>query len=150
MKGVSEKMDKTCKGIGPTKLKVVFKPFRTMRQMLMKVKNPVQAEKKKGVVYEVPCQDCSKLYVGKTGRTLRKRISEHKQAVKRFDDKNGIAAPVFKHNHRIAWDEASVSTSYWRRRVQEAINIRTKKEMMNLDCGLTLSNTWLEPCRTSS
>ena len=46
VKGVSEKIEKTCKGIGPTKLKVVFKPFRTMRQMLMKVKNPVPAEKK--------------------------------------------------------------------------------------------------------
>ena len=46
VKGVSEKIEKACKGIGPTKLKVVFKPFRTMRQMLMKVKNPVPAEKK--------------------------------------------------------------------------------------------------------
>ena len=36
--GVSEKIEKTCKDIGSTKLKVVFKPFRTMRQMLMKVK----------------------------------------------------------------------------------------------------------------
>ena len=109
-----------------------------MKQMLMKVKNPVPAEKKKGVVYEIPCQDCAQVYVGETGRTLKKRISEHKQAVKRFDDKNGIAVHHFKHNHRIAWDEATVSpleTSYWRRRVQEAINIRTKKETMNLDCG---------------
>ena len=107
-------------------------------------------------MYEIPCEDCAQVYVGETGRTLKKRISEHKQAVKRFDDKNGIAVHHFKHNHRIAWDEATVSpleTSYWRRRVQEAINIRTKKETMNLDCGLTLSNTWLpslELCRTSS
>ena len=55
VKGVSEK---NCKDIGPTKLKVVFKPFRTMRQM--KVKNSVPTEKNKEVVYEVPCQDCAK------------------------------------------------------------------------------------------
>ena len=146
VKGVSEKIEKTYKGISVTKLKVVFKPFRTMRQTLMKVKNPVPAEKKKGVVYEIPCWDCDKVYIGETGRTLKKRVSEHKQAVKRFDDKNEIAVHVFKHDHHIAWDEATVSTSetsYWRQSVQEAINIRTKKETMNLDCVLTLSNTWL-------
>ena len=106
------------------------------------------------VVYEIPCQECTQIYVyvGETSRTLKKRMSEHKQAMKRFDEKNGIAVHVFKHDHRIAWDEATVATSetsYWRRRVKEAINIRNEKETMSLDCRLTLSNTWrplLELC----
>ena len=63
MKGISEKIEKTCKAMNATtNVKVVFKPHRTMRQMLMKVKNPVPAEKK-GVVYEIPCQDCTQVYV---------------------------------------------------------------------------------------
>ena len=41
-----------------------------------------------------PCQDCAQVYVGKT---LKKCISEQKQAVKRFDEKNGITVHVFKH-----------------------------------------------------
>ena len=45
-----------------------------MRQMLMKVKNPVSAEKKKGVVYEISCQDCAQVNIGETGRTLKKCI----------------------------------------------------------------------------
>ena len=130
MKGVPEKIEKTCKCIGPTKLKAVFKPFRTMRQMLMKVKKPVPAEKKKGVVYEIPCQDCAQSLRRRDRSDTEEAYSEHKQAVMRFDDENGIGVHVFKHNHRNAWDEATVSTletSYWKRRVQEAINIRTKK-----------------------
>ena len=75
VKGVSEKIEKTCKDIGPTKLKIVF---RTMIQTLTKMKTPVPAEQKKGVVYEILCQDCAQVYVGKTGRTLKKSISEHK------------------------------------------------------------------------
>ena len=62
------------------------------------------------------------------------------------DKKNGIAVHVGKHNHQINWDHASVETaetSYWKRRVQEAICIRTNEPTMNLDCGLALSNTWL-------
>ena len=66
--GGSQKIEKTCKGIGPTKLKVAFKPFRTMRQIVMKVKNPVPAERRKEFVYEVPCQDCAKfMYARQVG-----------------------------------------------------------------------------------
>ena len=47
VKGVSEKIEKTCKAINATtKVKAVFKPYRMMRQILMRVKNPVPAEKK--------------------------------------------------------------------------------------------------------
>lgn len=35
-------------------------------------------------------------YVGETGRTLQKRIEEHKSAVRRGDEKNGIAVNVKK------------------------------------------------------
>jgi hypothetical protein len=61
---------------------------------LVQVKNKIPPEKKKGVVYEVQCHDCDDVYVGETGRTLKKRISEHKQAMKRGDQKNGIAVHV--------------------------------------------------------
>ena len=52
-------------------------------------------EKKKGVVYEVECNECEGVYVGETGKTLKKRISEHKQAVKWVTTSlNGIAVHV--------------------------------------------------------
>ena len=63
----------------------------TLRSSLVKVKQPRPDRKKKGVVYEVPCKDCPRVYIGETGRTLKKRISEHKTAVKNNDPKNGIA-----------------------------------------------------------
>ena len=107
-------------------------------------------EKKKGVVYEVPCQDCGEVYVGETGRTLKKRISEHKQAVKKGDRKNGIAVHVMDKSHTINWEEANVRTSetgYWRRRVQEAIRIQRQPNTMNLDCGMILGNVWTPALR---
>ena len=50
-------------------------------------------EKKKEVAYQVPCKDCPKIYIGETKRTWKIRISEHKQAVKKGDENNGIAVP---------------------------------------------------------
>jgi len=85
------------------------------------VKNRVPEEKKAGVVYEVSCHDCDHVYVGETGRTLKKRLAEHKQAVRRFDENKPF---------------------YWRRRILEAIRINSHSSTMNLDCGLHLSNLW--------
>lgn len=51
-------------------------------------------KREKRVVYEVPCWDCAQVYIGETSQTLKKRISEHKQVVKWFDDKNGIAVHI--------------------------------------------------------
>ena len=77
-------------------MKPVFKPQSTLKQQLMRVKQKMPEEKKKEVVYQVPCKDCPKVYIGETKRTLKIRISEHKQAVKKGDEKNGIA--VHAHN----------------------------------------------------
>ena len=46
---------------------------------------------KKGMIYELPCTDCTKVYIRETRRNLRTRLKEHKYAVKRNDDRNGIA-----------------------------------------------------------
>ena len=76
---------------------------------LVKVKQKMPEEKKKEVVYQVPCKDCCKVYIGETKRTLKTRISEHKQAVKKGNEKNGIAVHAHTTNHNIggsmgSWD----------------------------------------------
>ena len=81
-------------------------PFIYSREFLEK--NSRELLEKKDVVFEVPCMDSDKSYIGKTGRNLKKRIVEHKYAVKRKDDKNGIAVYVNDHNHRVDWEGTKV------------------------------------------
>ena len=57
----------------------------------MKVKQLTPALDKKGVVYKVPCGECNHVYIGEMGRTLRKRLTKHKVAVRKCDNKDGIA-----------------------------------------------------------
>ena len=145
VRGVTEKIDRVCRSIKTVNLKLVTKPHRTIRQTLVNVKNRVPEEKRTGVVYEVPCRDCDHVYIGETGRTLKKRLAEHKLTVRRFDEKNGIAVHVHQHDHHIDWESARVvgnETFYWRRRVLEAIKINSHPSTINLDCGLNLSNLW--------
>ena len=140
---LSEKLERVCAPLG---VKTVFKPARTLKQTLMRVKTNIPEEKKTGVIYEVPCEECPQTYIGETKRTLKVRLSEHKQAVKHGDPKNGIAVHAHESNHRIDWDGARVRrsgmTSYWRRRTTEAILIQQREETMNLDGGLQLPTLW--------
>ena len=89
--------------------------------------------------------DCSSSYIGETGRSLKKRLVEHKAAVRRGDMNNGIAVYAWEHQHRVDWENASVlkqEPGYWKRRVLEAIEIQRHAESANLDCGLTLNPIW--------
>ena len=75
-----------------------------MREALVKVKQLTPELDKKGVVYEVPCGECNHVYIGETGRTLRKRLTEHRVAVKKCDQKNGIAVHAWKSGHQVKWE----------------------------------------------
>ena len=52
------------------------------------------------MVYRIPCQDCETSYIGETGRSLKKRIAEHKCAVKDVH--------AWDNQHRPDWDAAEI------------------------------------------
>ena len=55
----------------------------------MQVKHKTPMEKKRNVVYEVPCRECQLTYIGETRRTMKKRMTEHKDAVKTRHQEEG-------------------------------------------------------------
>ena len=140
---LSERIEKMCRPLG---VKTVCRSRYTLRSSLVHVKHPREDKKKKGVIYEVPCKDCECVYIGETGRTLEKRLSEHKNAVKKQDTKNGIAVHSWTNQHQVDWEAAKtieVEGNYWRRRVLEALHIHQQQHTSNLDCGLAINPSWL-------
>ena len=106
---------------------------------------PAGVEEERSCVYQVPCAECKSVYIGETGRTLEKRISEHKGAVKRHDVKNGIAVHARTKQHKVDWQAATVKhveTNHSKRRTIEALHIHLQRETSNLDYGRTLSRVW--------
>ena len=101
----------------------------------MQVKTRIPEEKKRGVVYEVPCKRMpSNLHRG-----------DQEDVVKHGDPKNGIAVHAHESNHTIDWEGARVKrsgmTGYWQRTI-EAIHIKLNEKTMNLDGGLHLPTVW--------
>ncbi len=79
VRGVSKKLEIVCIPLG---VKTIFRPQQTLRSKLMQVKQRTPMEKKRNVVYAVPCRDCQLTYIGETRRTMMKRMTEHKYVVK--------------------------------------------------------------------
>jgi len=76
---------------------------------------------------------------------LETKLSEHRYAVSRGDDKNGISVHANTLDHNIDMEGASVEkvvNVYWKRRTLETILIGKAEQTMNLYCGLHLSQIW--------
>ena len=54
IRGLSERIERICTPLGA---KAAFKPAKTLRQTLMNIKNCISEEKKRELVYEVPCKE---------------------------------------------------------------------------------------------
>ena len=56
-----------------------FKPTNTLRQLLVKLKDPVSKENMVGPVYKTKCEELDAVYVCETERSLKARFNKHRQ-----------------------------------------------------------------------
>nr|XP_054761189.1 uncharacterized protein LOC129267564 [Lytechinus pictus] len=106
-------------------IRTVFKSDTTLRNQLVRAKDPVPTNRKDGVVYQIPCKDCNFSYIGETGRPVKERLTEHQRDVRQ---RNTILSAVAEHawdqQHQPDWSGVRCidSAQHWHtRRVKEAI-----------------------------
>ena len=75
--GVSEQVRRA---FNTTGVATTLKPYRTLRQTLVSLKDKTEIEDQSGVVYQLSCKDCNASYIGESGTKLGKRLSEHKSS----------------------------------------------------------------------
>ena len=54
------------------------RPHQTLRKLLAYPKYKIDPKYKSEVVYEIPCKNCNKLYIGETSRKCECRLKEDK------------------------------------------------------------------------
>ena len=108
VKGLSEDIGRACRFLNIT---TAFSSKYTLRRSLSWVKIPTPQEEKIGVIYRIPCE-CGTIYIGKTGRTLKTRIAEHKRAVMNRDTNNALACHYIDTGHRILWLESHLHQNH--------------------------------------
>ena len=76
---INNKADKMKRIFKKHKINVCFRPYRALRQMLVRPKDKSEIC---GPIYKISCeghekQQCGKIYIGETERTLKARFSEN-------------------------------------------------------------------------
>ena len=145
-------------------INTVMKPTNTLRQALVKPKDKRPLEDSIGVVYNIPCHQCPKAYIGETGRKLGVRINEHKDNAdkasaqahytrsqkkmsKEVTHKSALADHCKQDNHVIDWDNTTVMAREQERLprwIRESVHIRRQgRHALNRDEGqYPLPHTW--------
>ncbi|KAL7668115.1 hypothetical protein ACOME3_008830 [Neoechinorhynchus agilis] len=71
---------------------------------ILKRKN--KQETKSGI-YNIPCAECSSVYIGQTMQGIKKRISQDKQACKTFDKSSAISNHQQTIQHNVEFGKAA-------------------------------------------
>jgi Reverse transcriptase (RNA-dependent DNA polymerase) len=86
---LTEQIRRICKKY---KVRCIAKSQDTIRNRLSKVAPKRPKELQQGIVYKIPLHPCSKAYIGETGRTMKIRLAEHKNALKNSSaERSGVA-----------------------------------------------------------
>lgn len=90
IQGISEKIARSL-NVKKENIKVAYKPIKSIGSMFKKPKDKVVKNHSIGVIYEIACKQCDKVYIGQRSRALKTQTKEHKQTLI-TDDKNSLIA----------------------------------------------------------
>lgn len=89
-------------------IQVVHKSDNTLRDLLCNLKDKVPPDDQSGI-YQIPCQDCSAVYIGQTRRKIKIRLREHRNAVvSNRTNESSVAVHASNCNHSINWQGAKL------------------------------------------
>ena len=119
---------------------------KRLRNRLVHVKDPIEAERRKGAVYQIKCP-CGSSYVGESGRPKNVRLKEHKADIKFARTDKSATARHFEtcgeDMDPLAAKTLALEGHWKRRKIREAIEIRQLRPSINQDVGtVTLSPIW--------
>ena len=87
-------------------IRTILKSYITLRSHLVRPKYALEPTKQNGVVYKIPCE-CSKVYMGETGRSMRKRIKEHDRNIRFVCTQTCVASEhAYETGHIPIWSDA--------------------------------------------
>ena len=144
VRGCSERIARVLKRFD---IFTAYKPFNKLSSMFRLPKDPLPDNSICGVVYEIPCADCDKVYIEQTGNSLVTRLQQHRAARKNLQpQKSALAEHSLNEAHRIDWPHARVleRESNWRKRLfLEAFHTRRKSGVTLNRCEPSSADLYL-------
>ena len=128
-------------------VKLSFYTVKNNQRFFGKVKDKCPKLNKSGVVYQVECS-CNKIYIGQTGQYLKERLRQHKNEIRKGEEKTGLSAHVANTTHEIYWDNVKIlenESFAEKRKFLETANIVRSTNTLNIQkdfkpCNLIYQN----------
>ncbi len=127
--------------------RVCFTKCRTLGQLIYKKFHPKKPTK--NAVYQLKCNDCNSIYIGKTSRTLDIRIKEHQAALadnnqERQMEKSAMAHHCRVNKHSFSLDKILARDSnHMRLLCKESLYIKASSSTVNGNtCSTQISPSW--------
>ena len=147
MKGVTERLKRV---YAKHNVSLFSKPGYTLRNALVRPKDPLLPSEKWGVVYKIACEQCGDVYVGETERSLGERIAEHQKSIDNKDCKSALSQHLLKSRHIVTTkpiiDNVEIIDQEPRkahRKVKEAVHIQLEGAKLNRNDGWELPKSYL-------
>ena len=99
-------------------IKVCTKPIKTIKNILLTMKDFIDFNQQTGAIYQISCKNCSGIYIGETGHSFKTRWFEHKQDLNlrnlaKIDDNNinkktALVKHVVNFQYNIDFENSSI------------------------------------------
>lgn len=141
IKGISEKTARIFKNYN---IQLCHKPTKTLRSVLCHMKDRREVEDQAGVVYKLNCLDCSKCYVGESGRLLRERRDEHKKDVTRKNERSNVYHHVRDTGHSFDFQGIKILDREEKRKPRKNLeSVHTKLNNNTINRFIELSDVYI-------
>lgn len=115
-----------------TDYKLVTKPINKFTKLITLGKDKIDTMQTSGVVYQINCTTCNKVYLGQTGRKLNKRMYEHKYSIRKKEKTTGIAEHCINSYHKADFDNVKIldcEPNKFKRLFSEMFHIHKNKKI---------------------
>jgi len=136
--------------------KITQKPINKINQcILSNTKDKIDKSKTSNLIYNIPCNDCEKSYIGQTKQHLESRLKQHKASTKKQTKDNSdtaLAKHTFDTKHTFNYDNTKIlhrennfkkritlESLYIQKNINNAVNFKTDINNLNKAYSYNLS-----------
>lgn len=115
-------------------VKFAVRNLMTMNGLFTKTKDKAETLEKSNVVYKIKCNNCTKVYIGQTSRSLKSRITSHRSDIRLKKNTCALAEHSIENDHQPNYEEVQVldtHASYNKRCFLEMSRILQEPSSMN-------------------
>ena len=99
---------------------VCHRPVNKLRFFFPSPKDKIPNDSRCGIVYNIKCDDCTKVYIGQTKNSLATRLGQHRAALRLMQpEKSALAEHSIVTGHKINWADPRIveRESRWHQRL---------------------------------